>query len=115
MTTILIVGAGFSGAVLARELVDNNPDIYIDLIDERDHIGGNAYDYTNKHGIRIHKYGPHLFHTNNNTSFNHLINNNIYEAHIYIAGLYYIYTIIGQTMKIYKNITSSYSIWKATV
>ena len=70
MTTILIVGAGFSGAVLARELVDNNPDIYIDLIDERDHIGGNAYDYTNKHGIRIHKYGPHLFHTNNEIVWN---------------------------------------------
>ena len=70
MTTILIVGAGFSGAVLARQLVDNNPDIYIDLIDERDHIGGNAYDYTNKHGIRIHKYGPHLFHTNNEIVWN---------------------------------------------
>ena len=70
MTTILIVGAGFSGAVLARQLVDNNPDIYIDLIDERDHIGGNAYDYTNKYGIRIHKYGPHLFHTNNEIVWN---------------------------------------------
>ena len=70
MTTVLIVGAGFSGAVLARQLVDNDPNIYIDLIDERDHVGGNAYDYTNKHGIRIHKYGPHLFHTNNERVWN---------------------------------------------
>ena len=37
----------------------------VTLIDERDHIGGNAYDYTNEHGIRIHKYGPHIFHTSN--------------------------------------------------
>ena len=39
------------------------------VIDERDHIGGNAYDYTNDKGIRIHKYGPHLFHTNNKKVF----------------------------------------------
>jgi len=37
----------------------------VKVIDKRDHIGGNAYDYTDSNGIRIHKYGPHLFHTNN--------------------------------------------------
>ena len=36
----------------------------VDIIDRRDHIGGNAYDYVNDDGIRIHKYGPHIFHTN---------------------------------------------------
>ena len=60
---ILVVGAGFSGAVIARQLAKAGHDITV--IDERDHIGGNAYDYTNDKGIRIHKYGPHLFHTNN--------------------------------------------------
>ena len=60
---ILVVGAGFSGAVIARQLAKAGHNITV--IDERDHIGGNAYDYTNDKGIRIHKYGPHLFHTNN--------------------------------------------------
>ena len=65
MKTVLVVGAGFSGVALARELVENDPDIFVEIIEERPHIGGNAYDYDNEKGIRVHKYGPHLFHTNN--------------------------------------------------
>lgn len=60
---ILVVGAGFSGAVIARECAAAGH--LVKVIDKRDHVGGNAYDYTDKNGIRIHKYGPHLFHTNN--------------------------------------------------
>ena len=63
MSRVLVVGAGFSGAVIAHEL--NKAGHQVTVIDERDHIGGNAYDYTNEYGIRIHKYGPHIFHTNN--------------------------------------------------
>lgn len=59
----LIVGAGFSGAVLARELATHGHTIQI--VEQRDHIAGNAYDYVNELGIRIHKFGPHIFHTNN--------------------------------------------------
>lgn len=59
----LIVGAGFSGAVLARELADNGNRVHV--IDKRSHIAGNAYDYMNDLGLRVHKYGPHIFHTNN--------------------------------------------------
>lgn len=70
MKKILIVGAGFSGAVIARELAEVGYNVVI--IDKRDHIGGNAFDYMNEHGIRIHKYGPHLFHTNNEKVFNWL-------------------------------------------
>lgn len=62
---ILIVGAGFSGCVVARELAEAGHQIYV--IDKRHHIGGNCYDYVNEHGIRVHKYGPHSFHTNNKT------------------------------------------------
>jgi UDP-galactopyranose mutase len=61
--SFLVVGAGFAGAVIAHELANDGHQVT--LIDERDHIGGNAYDYTNEHGIRIHKYGPHIFHTSN--------------------------------------------------
>ena len=63
MKKILIVGAGFSGTVIARELAEAGH--LIKIIDKRDHIGGNAYDYIDEYGIRIHKYGPHIFHTNN--------------------------------------------------
>lgn len=64
---ILIVGAGFSGAIIARNLAEAGYEI--DIIDKRTHIGGNAFDYINEHGIRVHKYGPHLFHTNNQVVF----------------------------------------------
>lgn len=64
---ILVIGAGFSGAVIAHQMHKAGHDVLV--IDERDHIGGNAYDYTNEHGIRVHKYGPHLFHTNNKTVY----------------------------------------------
>lgn len=63
MKKILIVGAGFAGATVARELANDGHTVIV--MDERGHIGGNAYDYTNEHGIRIHKYGPHIFHTSN--------------------------------------------------
>lgn len=60
---VLIAGAGFAGAVHARILAEAG--IAVDLIDRRPHIAGNAYDTTDARGIRIHVYGPHLFHTNN--------------------------------------------------
>lgn len=60
---ILIVGIGFAGAVHARTLAAAGMNVH--LIDRRSHIGGNAYDYVDKNGIRIHAYGPHLFHTKN--------------------------------------------------
>jgi UDP-galactopyranose mutase len=60
---ILIVGAGFAGSTYARELAEHG--FRVDVIDKRPHIGGNAYDEVAPSGVRIHKYGPHLFHTNN--------------------------------------------------
>jgi UDP-galactopyranose mutase len=60
---ILVVGAGFSGATIARELAELG--WKVDVIDKRDHVAGNAYDRIHTLGPRIHEYGPHLFHTNN--------------------------------------------------
>ena len=62
MNTVLVVGAGFSGAVVARELADAG--IPVLVIDKRDHIGGNAHDRPDAHGVIVHPYGPHIFHTN---------------------------------------------------
>ncbi|KAK3578337.1 hypothetical protein CHS0354_039044 [Potamilus streckersoni] len=65
----LIVGAGFSGSVIARLLAENTKQKIL-VIDSRDHIGGNCYDYVNKFGIRISKYGAHLFHTTRQDAWN---------------------------------------------
>jgi UDP-galactopyranose mutase len=71
MFDYLIVGAGFAGSVLAERLArGSNKKVLI--IDRRAHIGGNAYDCYDKHGILIHKYGPHIFHTNSADIFNYL-------------------------------------------
>ena len=59
----LIVGAGISGAVLARLLAEKGQSVLV--IDKRDHIGGNCFDYLDENGINIHKYGPHIFRTDN--------------------------------------------------
>ena len=61
--TILVVGAGFAGAVYARTLAERG--WHIQVIDRRPHLAGNAYDEVDATGTRIHRYGPHLFHTNN--------------------------------------------------
>jgi len=71
MFDYLIVGAGFAGSVLAERLASvANKKVLI--IDQRNHIAGNAYDYYNEDGILIHKYGPHIFHTNSKNIIDYL-------------------------------------------
>ena len=71
MFDYLIVGAGFAGSVLAERLA-SQADKKVLIIDKRPHIAGNAYDYFNEDGILIHKYGPHIFHTNSDRVFEYL-------------------------------------------
>jgi UDP-galactopyranose mutase len=59
----LIVGAGITGITVAQRLAARGRDVTV--IDKRDHIGGNCYDYRNEDGILIHRYGPHIFHESN--------------------------------------------------
>lgn len=58
----LVIGAGLSGCVIARQLAEAGSSV--EIWDRRHHIGGNMYDYVDAHGILVHKYGPHTFHTN---------------------------------------------------
>jgi UDP-galactopyranose mutase len=59
----LIVGAGFAGAVLAERIATQRDETVL-VIDRREHVAGNAYDHLDAAGILIHRYGPHIFHTN---------------------------------------------------
>ncbi len=67
----LIVGAGFSGCVLAERLASQR-DRRVLIVEKRNHIGGNACDYYNESGILVHKYGPHYFRTNNQAVWDYL-------------------------------------------
>ena len=71
MFDYLIVGAGFAGSVLAERLARGAGKRVL-LVDKRSHIGGNAYDHYNEAGILVHKYGPHIFHTNSREVFEYL-------------------------------------------
>lgn len=59
----LIIGCGFAGGVVARLLAERGEKVKI--IEKRDHIAGNCYDEFDEYGVLVHKYGPHIFHTNN--------------------------------------------------
>jgi UDP-galactopyranose mutase len=67
----LIVGAGFAGAVLAERLAAGSNKRVL-VVDRRPHIGGNAYDCYNDAGILVHRYGPHIFHTNSERIWDYL-------------------------------------------
>jgi UDP-galactopyranose mutase len=71
MYDYLIVGAGFAGAVLAERLASLAGKKVL-IIDKRNHIAGNAYDHYDEDGILVHKYGPHIFHTNSREVFDYL-------------------------------------------
>jgi UDP-galactopyranose mutase len=71
MYDYLIVGAGYAGSVLAERLA-SDAGCKVLLIDRRNHIGGNAYDHYDRAGVLVHKYGPHIFHTNSKEVFDYL-------------------------------------------
>ena len=67
----LIVGSGFAGSVMAERIASQlNKKVLI--VEKRNHIGGNAYDEIDQYGILVHKYGPHIFHTNSKEVFDYL-------------------------------------------
>lgn len=71
MKKIAIVGAGFSGAVIARELAQKG--YTVTVFESREQVGGNSYSYVDKDtGITVHKYGPHIFHTDNERAWEYI-------------------------------------------
>ena len=67
----LVVGAGFAGSVLAERLASQRGERVM-VVDRRPHIAGNAYDHLDAAGVLMHRYGPHIFHTNSKQVFDHL-------------------------------------------
>src|SRR3954463_7574729 len=71
MFDYLIVGAGYAGSVLAERLARGSGKKVL-IVDRRPHIAGNAYDHYDDAGLLVHKYGPHIFHTNSRQVFDYL-------------------------------------------
>ena len=80
MFNYLIIGSGYAGSVIA-ERIANILNRKVLVIEKRSHIGGNCYDYKDENNILVHKYGPHLFHTDSQDVFDYL--SNFTEWHIY--------------------------------
>lgn len=72
MYDVIIVGAGFAGSVMAERFASIDKKVLV--IDSRNHIAGNMYDYKDKNGVLVHEYGPHLFHTNIQEVYDYLCN-----------------------------------------
>ena len=118
----LIVGCGFAGSVIA-ERISNVLNKNVLIIEKRNHIGGNCYDYKDENEIIVHKYGPHLFHTDNKNVFEYLskfTDWHFYEHRVlaYVDGkkipipfnlntLYFIYPN-SKAKKIEKKLISKY-------
>lgn len=69
----LIVGAGFAGSVLAERIASQRGESVL-IVDRRPHIAGNAFDHYDEAGVLVHRYGPHIFHTNAKSIFDYLSN-----------------------------------------
>lgn len=81
---ILVVGCGLTGSVIARELAEKGNKVLI--IERRDHIGGNMYDYVNENGVLVQQYGPHIFHTKKRELYNYICKYTEWQDYKLICG-----------------------------
>lgn len=65
----IIVGAGLSGAIIARKLAEEKRKKVL-ILERRNHVAGNTFDFDDEHGIKVQRYGPHVFHTNSDDVYN---------------------------------------------
>ncbi|EJC8350023.1 NAD(P)-binding protein, partial [Campylobacter coli] len=103
----LIVGCGLSGVILARKIAEEKNEKVV-IIDRRDHIGGNIYDYKDKDtNITIHKYGPHVFHTSIKEVWDFLSRFTKWHIFFYKVKAY----IDGKEVNIPFNLDSLYKVF----
>ena len=101
----IVIGAGLAGLSIANKLSEKGKVL---VIDKLPHIGGNCYDYTDENNIIVHKYGPHIFHTNNELVFNYL--SNFTEWNNYTHKVLASYN--NQLVNFPFNLTTLYQIFK---
>jgi len=110
MIDYIIVGAGLAGTVMAERIATQlNKKVLI--IEKRDHIGGNCYDYKDENNILVHKYGPHLFHTNNTKVVDYL--SGFTQWHIYNHEV--LAYIDGKKVSIPFNLNTLYEVFPKTM
>lgn len=103
MFDYVIVGSGYAGSVMANKIATVlNKKVLI--IEKRKHIGGNCYDFKDDNNILVHKYGPHLFHTNNKEVFDYLSEFTKWDIYSHKVLAY----VDGKTINIPFNINSIY-------
>jgi len=102
----LIIGAGFAGSVLAERLA-SQLDKKVLIIDKRNHIGGNAFDYYDDNGILAHKYGPHIFHTNSEKVIKYLSNFTEWQPYFHNV----LAVVEGKKVPIPFNLNSIYELF----
>ena len=105
----IVVGAGFSGAVIAN-LAADKLDEQVIVLEKKSHIAGNSYDYRDENGIMIHKYGSHIFHTNNRQVWNFV--NSIVEFNRYTNSPVANYK--GKLYSLPFNMNTFYQMWGVT-
>lgn len=106
----LIVGCGFTGATFAERIASQLNQTVL-IVEKRNHIGGNAYDYFDENGILVHKYGPHIFRTNSKPILQYLK-----SFCNWIPYTHYVQTWVdGQLIPIPFNLNSLYRVFPKTV
>jgi len=106
----IIIGAGFSGSVIA-ERIANVLNQKVLIIEKRNHIGGNCYDYKDENNIIIHKYGPHLFHTDYKDVFDYLSNFTEWQLYHHKVLAF----IDGKKVPIPFNLNTLYEVFPKTL
>lgn len=105
----LVVGCGLSGAIIAERIASIKKQKVL-VIDKRDHIGGNVYDYK-QYGITVHKYGAHIFHTSNKEVWDYLSNFTDWNYYMHKVKAF----IDGKEVNIPFNLDSLYKVFPNTL
>jgi len=109
MIDYIIVGSGLAGVVLAEQIA-TQLDKKVLIIEKRNHIGGNCYDFKDENNILIHKYGPHLFHTNNKEVIEYLSNFTSWDIYNHEVLAY----IDGKKVTIPFNFNTLYEVFPSS-
>ncbi|GAB1370872.1 UDP-galactopyranose mutase [Candidatus Kapaibacterium sp.] len=102
----LIVGAGYAGAILA-ERIASQLDKKVIIVEKRNHIAGNAFDYYDENGVLVHKYGPHIFHTSSKKVYDYLSDFTKWNTYVHHVKA----VVEGKPVPIPFNLNSVYELF----